>query len=120
MEKNVNRLHGIIRECVDAIVDEMKQSYDDLGWDAETAFANVSTNDGYIALSADRDGCVAEVWHDNESEGDCPTLCAAIAAACPSWESVMWERSNERDEHRPIGLDPAFSSWSDFWNYKGY
>ena len=55
-----------------------------------------------------------------KQQRECPVLCAAIEQALPKWADVQAEYDADNDEAYNGGLDPAFSSWEDFWNWKGY
>lgn len=111
--------HGIIIQCAAALHDGI---LDAIIWGYTEADATVATNDGWIEIIADTDGNVwASVCHKGDSECECPTLCAAIEKASPKWGEVQAEYDDEYyGDSDNDGLDPAFASWDDFWDYKGY
>ena len=110
--------HGIIMQCAAALHDGIIEA---IVYGDTVAVATVDANDGWIDLMADTDGNVcASVCHSGDSECECPTLCAAIEQALPVWGEVQAEYDDEYGDSDNGGLDPAFASWDDFWNYKGY
>lgn len=94
----------------------------------EVVNAKVVTFNGMVSVSTNCDDEVeVEVIHDNGHE--CPNLCEKIAKAIPKWDYVSnqlyeemgWKRQGEEEEEEEgyNDLDSAFSSWEDFYNYKG-
>lgn len=110
----------IEEECADAIRDEMLDAMDGGRCYAE---ATIYTDDGFAEVSTDsNDNVFVMIVHDNGNRHRCSNLCDKIAKAIPKWDDVAEQRA-ERMEDSEEGyndLDPAFSSWTDFWNYKGF
>jgi hypothetical protein len=111
--------HAIIKECADTLWAEIMDAIES-GYSYATA--TIDTADGWIEVTTDsHDDATVMVCHDDsDNERECPVLCDAIEQALPEWADVQAEYDADHDEADNGGLDPAFSSWEDFWNYKGY
>lgn len=108
IDKLVEKLEDSIRE---AIMDEKN-----------SASAWVNTPMGVIEVETDNtDDVKVYVTHDNGSEHPCPNLCKMVDESIIAWADVE-ESLREDSLYGPggkyEGLDPAFSSWQDYYNYR--
>ena len=105
-------MHAIIKECREALIEAIRQEkYEE---DAKIAIATVSCNSGYIELYATCGGeSYATVWHDSDTEKESLRLEEEIGKNLPNWYDVDVE-----EDETEIGLDPGFSSWQDYIDYK--
>lgn len=105
--------HAIIKECQEALTEAIRQEKHE-DEDAKIAITTVSCNSGYIELYASYSGdSYATVWHDSDTEKESLRLEEEINKALPNWDDVDIE-----DDCTEIGLDPGFSSYRDYLNYK--
>ena len=112
--------HLLIRMCAEAMEEAIREALNEDPHGATEAFASVNTPNGWIEIDIRRCGreCRVSVYHDILDNGrECPTLCKAVADACPDWQEVQaeWEREAAEYESREQGLDPAFRSWGEFY-----
>lgn len=109
--------HAFVEECADEHRADMLEA---IANGDRYAATTIDAIDGWVEIVSDcRGGAAVTVHHDKEqNQRECPLLAEAIEKALPEWEDVKeeYEDAAEEDEDGN-GLDPAFSSWEDYWGY---
>lgn len=109
--------HAFVEECADEHRSDMLEAIANGDGCAATT---IDAIDGWVEIVSDcRGGAAVTVHHDKEeNQRECPLLAEAIEKALPEWEDVKEEcEEAEEEEEDGNGLDPAFSSWEDYWGY---
>lgn len=107
--------HAFVEECADEHLADMLEA---IANGDRYAATTIDAVDGWAEVVSDcRGGSSVTVHHDNEeNQRECPLLAEAIEKALPEWEDVK-EEFEANDDEDCDGPDPAFSSWSDYWDY---
>lgn len=107
--------HAFVEECADEHRADMLEA---IANGDRYAATTIDAVDGWVEIVSDcRGGAAVTVHHDKEeNQRECPLLCEAIEEALPEWEDVK-EEFEANDDEDCDGPDPAFSSWSDYWDY---
>jgi hypothetical protein len=111
--------HAFVEECAD---EHRADIIEAIEYGHMCAATIIDTADGFVEIvSGRRGGAAVKVHHDDEeNKRECSLLCEAIEKALPEWEDVKEEYEAEEEEAEEEGgnsPDPAFSSWSDYWDY---
>lgn len=109
--------HAFVVECANEHFDDIVEAIAD---GHRYAATTIDAADGWVDIISDcRGGAAVTVHHaDEENQRECPLLAEAIKKALPDWQEVKeeYEDAGEEEEDNN-GLDPAFSSWEDYWGY---
>lgn len=108
--------HAFVEECADEHLADIIEA---IANGDRYAATTIDAVDGWVEIVSDRlGGASVTVHHDKEeNQRDCPLLAEAIEKALPDWQEVKEEYEAEEEEEDCNGLDPAFSSWEDYWEY---
>lgn len=107
----MKKLDEFIRQCCEEISNEIIQEKAADNYPHE-AFTIVNTNDGWVELYVSSlHGKHVTVEHDNGEERDSHNLAKFIEKALPDWDDVY-------EEEYCTGVDPGFSSYQDYLDYK--
>ena len=113
MKKKQN---AFVVECANEQFEDIIEAVENGHPDAATT---IDAADGWVDIVSNGQGCKDVTVHHAEEENkrECPRLCEAIEKALSSWAEVKEYYDAEEEEEDNNGLDPAFSSWDDYWGY---
>lgn len=115
----IPHIQKLINECYDAMVEAINDECEEEGSEyAKDASTNVETKDGCIELYMDKYGNYEVfIYHNNDSESECPLLCKAIEDGLPDWRETVeqWEEDNPPYD---IWNEHGFRDAADYYKYR--